>query len=141
MRFYMIDKTTASVLLDAAAEARKNSYAPYSHFLVGAALLTDSGKIYTGCNIENASFTPTNCAERTAIFKAVSEGEKNFTAIAVVGGAEESSVMDLCPPCGVCRQVLREFCDDSFEICLSDKNGNIKILTLGEILPYGFMLD
>ena len=94
----------ARELLAMAYEARERSYAPYSHFRVGAALLTKSGKVYKGCNIENAAYTPTNCAERTAFFKAVSEGEREFTAIAIVGG-KEGEACDFCAPCGVCRQV------------------------------------
>ena len=99
-------------LVEAAREARLHSYSPYSHFQVGAALLTENGRIYTGCNIENAAYTPTNCAERTAFFKAVSEGEHSFRAIAIAGGPEGSSreEQDFCPPCGVCRQVMMEFC-------------------------------
>ena len=96
-------------LMQAAVKARKMAYAPYSGFFVGAALLTKDGKVYTGCNIENASYTPTNCAERTAFFKAVSEGERAFEAIAVVGGKGEE-LSELCAPCGVCRQVMTEFC-------------------------------
>ena len=116
----------------------KNAYAPYSDFKVGAALLTKSGKVYTGCNIENASFTPTVCAERVAIFKAVSEGEREFSKIAVAGGknGENSSV---CPPCGVCRQVLREFVDpNEFLVLLCKGDGSWKEMTLEELLPMGF---
>lgn len=98
-------------LIREAIAARKRSYSPYSHFQVGAALLGRSGKVYTGCNIENAAYTPTNCAERTAFFKAISEGEKEFEMIAIVGGPAKSARTDYCPPCGVCRQVMAEFCD------------------------------
>ena len=98
-------------LVALALEARRSAYVPYSHWAVGAALLTKTGKVYQGCNIENAAFTPTNCAERTAFFKAVSEGEKEFAAIAVVGGYDTSEPQSVCAPCGVCRQVMMEFCD------------------------------
>ena len=93
-------------LVKTALSMRKMSYTPYSHFNVGAALLGADGKIYTGCNIENASYTPTNCAERTAFFKAISEGVRDFTAIAIAGGKEDATELDYCPPCGVCRQVM-----------------------------------
>lgn len=123
-------------LMIKAQEARKKSYSPYSHFCVGAALLTKSGKVYSGCNIENASYTPTNCAERTAIFKAVSEGEQEFEAIAIVGGrANEKG--GFCAPCGVCRQVISEFCDKDFKIILGDEN-EFKVYTLAELLPFSF---
>lgn len=124
------------LLLKAAQAARKQAYAPYSRFCVGAALLTKSGKIYTGCNVENASYTPTNCAERTAIFKAVSEGERTFEAIAIVGGrAGEKG--GFCPPCGVCRQVMAEFCDPDFTVALGDEE-NFSLHTLGQLLPFAF---
>ena len=123
-------------LIIQAQEARKKSYSPYSHFCVGAALLTKSGKIYTGCNIENAAYTPTNCAERTAIFKAVSEGEREFEAMAVVGGrANEKG--GFCAPCGVCRQVIAEFCDKDFKIILGTEQ-QYKVYTLDELLPLSF---
>ena len=104
-------------LMQYAVKAREKSYSPYSNFKVGAALLGKSGKVYLGCNIENAAYTPTNCAERTAVFKAVSEGEKEFTAIAIVGGKGEQ-LASFCAPCGVCRQVLAEFCDKDFRLIL-----------------------
>lgn len=119
-----------------AVEARKNSYSPYSNFRVGAALLSKSGKVYTGCNVENASYTPTNCAERTAVFKAISEGEREFVAIAVVGGLGDE-LADFCAPCGVCRQVLSEFCDGDLRVIMGNPD-NIKVATLDEILPYSF---
>ena len=123
-------------LMTLAEKAREQAYAPYSGFRVGAALQTKSGKIYTGCNIENAAYTPTNCAERTAVFKAVSEGEKEFSAIAIVGGkGDEPS--ELCAPCGVCRQVLAEFCEGNFKILLGTKE-NIRTYKLAEILPCSF---
>ena len=128
----MLDKE----LLQLAIEARKKSYSPYSGFRVGAALLTKSGKVYDGCNIENAAYTPTNCAERTAIFKAVSEGEREFSAIAIVGGKGEDPA-DFCAPCGVCRQVIAEFCDPDFRIVLGTPD-NIRVYTLAELLPLSF---
>lgn len=115
------------------------SYAPYSHFHVGAALLTTDGKIFTGCNVENAAYGPSNCAERTAIFKAVSEGYKYFSAIAIVGG-DHGKVTEFCSPCGVCRQVMAEFCTKDFEIVLADSPDNWKVFTLGELLPESFSL-
>ena len=121
-------------LVEAANEAKKYSYAPYSNFHVGAALYCKDGSIYTGCNIENAAFTPTNCAERTAVFKAVSEGKKEFLAIAVVGDKEEPLT-----PCGVCRQVLTEFVDGStFEVIMEDGAGGIKVMKLEELFPASF---
>ena len=124
-------------LVSLALSARENSYSPYSGFKVGAALLTKNGKVYKGCNIENGAFSPTNCAERTAVFTAIADGEKEFVAIAVVGGADE--IKNFCPPCGVCRQVLSEFCKEDFEIHLF--NGEeIKTFTLGELLPESFNL-
>ena len=128
----MLDKE----LLQLAIEARKQSYSPYSGFRVGAALLTKSGKVYGGCNIENAAYTPTNCAERTALFKAVSEGERDFSAIAIVGGKGEEPA-EFCAPCGVCRQVLSEFCDMDFRIILGTPE-NIRVYTLEELLPLSF---
>lgn len=123
-------------LIKEAEKALEFSYSPYSNFSVGAALLCGDGSIYTGCNIENASYPAGNCAERTAVFKAVSFGKRDFKAIAVVGG-KEGKITDYCPPCGICRQVLREFCSDGFKIILF--NGmQEKILTLAEMLPYGF---
>lgn len=132
---------TPEKLIEMAIEARKSAYAPYSGYRVGAALLGKSGKVYLGCNIENASYTPTVCGERVAIFKAVSEGEKKFEAIAVCGGNKEE-ITGSFPPCGVCRQVLREFCDpDDFKVYLIGKQGTYKTLTLGELLPYSFSSD
>ena len=123
-------------LVNLAKEAMQKSYSPYSNFGVGAALLSKSGKVYSGCNIENASFSPTCCAERTAFFKAISEGETMFSKIAIVGG-KNKEITDFCAPCGVCRQVMREFCDDDFIIVLS--NGEeIKEYKLSEILPVSF---
>ena len=120
------------------------SYAPYSHFHVGAALLAKDGSVWTGCNIENAAYGPSNCAERTAVFKAVSEGCREFEAIAIVGGAEDREgkavIDDFCPPCGVCRQVLSEFCSKDFKIILANSRGEQKIFTLGQLLPESFSL-
>ena len=132
----MID---AKLLVEKAYEAQKFSYSPYSNFNVGAALLGTNGKIYLGCNIENASFTPTNCAERTAMFKAVSEGQKDFLAIAIVGNKSDAIETDFCAPCGVFRQVLAEFCDPkTFKIYLAKNKDEFKEYTLEEILPLGF---
>lgn len=126
-------------LIDIALEARQMAYTPYSHHKVGAALLTKNGKVYRGCNIESASYTPSNCAERTAFFKAVSEGEREFEAIAIVGGFEDSPVLRLCAPCGVCRQVMMEFCDpETFEIILCDEKDELHTYKLEELLPLGF---
>lgn len=128
--------TDYKLLMTKAQEARKNSYSPYSHFRVGAALLCKNGKIYTGCNIENAAYTPGNCAERTAIFKAVSEGERDFEALAIVGG-KEGETADFCAPCGVCRQVIAEFCNKDFKIVLGNEE-KFQAYTLGELLPFAF---
>ena len=125
-------------LIEKALEMRNYSYTPYSHYNVGAALLAANNVIYTGCNIENASFTPTNCAERTAFFKAVSEGVKEFKAIAICGGAEGAEVLDDCSPCGVCRQVMSEFCTDEFIIICAKSVDDYKVYTLPEILPDRF---
>ena len=122
------------LLIDKAFEAQKCSYAPYSSFKVGSALLTKSGKVFSGCNIESSSLGATLCAERVAIAKAISENERDFSAIAIVG-----SKNDLTPPCGICLQVMSEHCDKDFEIILFDGN-NIKIYKLGELLPLGFKL-
>ena len=126
-------------LIREAIAARKRSYSPYSHFRVGAALLGKSGKIYTGCNIENAAYTPTNCAERTAFFKAISEGEKEFEMIAIVGGPAKSARTDYCPPCGVCRQVMAEFCDPkAFRVLMARTETDYRECSLEEVLPFGF---
>ena len=124
-------------LIEKAREARKRAYSPYSEFTVGAALLCKNGRIYTGCNIENASYGATICAERTAFFKAVSEGEGDFEAIAIVG-APAGKEIDFCPPCGMCRQVMTEFCDmDRFKVVLCNGSEE-KIFTLRELMPYSF---
>lgn len=131
-------------LIPAAWEAAKNAYVPYSGFRVGAALLTKSGKLYPGCNIENSAYGPTNCAERTAIFSAVAQGEREFTAIAVVGQFADGTPAGgegFAYPCGVCRQVMAEFCHpDEFLVLLENHQGERKTLTLRELLPYGFVL-
>ncbi len=124
-------------LISTALDALKNSYAPYSNFNVGAALLTSKNKVYSGCNIENAAYSSTICAERTAIFSAVNEGEKNFKAIAIVGG-HRGNCSDFCSPCGVCRQVMTEFCGDDFLVIFGDKNLNYKTYTLDQLLPHAF---
>ena len=132
-------------------EAREMAYTPYSHHKVGAALECSDGTVYKGCNIENAGYTPTNCAERTAVFKAVSEGKKNYTRIAIVGGMDHLKELPVCAPCGVCRQVLREFVNpDEFQIILADVDDvtdiasltesqiHIRTMSLSELLPLGF---
>lgn len=124
-------------LVKAAFDAMQKAYAPYSSYKVGAALLSKSGAVYTGCNIENASYSPTNCAERTAFFKAVSEGERNFSKIAIVGG-KDGIVTDYFMPCGVCRQVMAEFCDDNFKIIVACNEDYFRVFTLSELLPFGF---
>ena len=127
-------------LISLAKKAAENAYTPYSGFKVGAALLCKSGKIYTGCNIENASFSPTNCAERTAFFKAVSEGERDFVSIAVVGG-KDGDFTDYCTPCGVCRQVMSEFCSRDFRVILGKNGDDFRVITLRNLLPESFSLD
>lgn len=125
-------------LIETAIEGLAYSYAPYSDFRVSAVLYTKTGKVYTGCNIENAAYTPSNCAERTAFFKAVSEGEREFEAIVIVGG-KHGSLTSFCPPCGVCRQVMMEFCQpDTFQVILAVSSEDYKVMTLEELLPMGF---
>lgn len=134
----MID---SKLLVEKAYEAQKFAYTPYSNFNVGAALLGTNGKIYLGCNIENAAFTPTNCAERTAFFKAISEGQHTFSAIAIVGNPAniKEGDGDYCAPCGVCRQVIAEFCDPKdFKIFLARSKDDYKEYSLEELLPLGF---
>lgn len=127
-----------NLLTKEAISARSKAYSPYSHFSVGAALLTETGRIYTGCNIESASYSPTNCAERTAFFKAVGDGEREFRAIAIVGGKVGEPISSFCPPCGVCRQVMAEFCRPDFQICLIGPEGEWEIWKLKDLLPLGF---
>ena len=130
--------TDLELILEA-KKAREMAYAPYSHFKVGAALMAKSGQVYYGCNIENASYPATNCAERTAFFKAISEGDKEFEKIAIVGGAEGKAADKMCAPCGICRQVMMEFCSpEAFQIILSDGKDNCVTFLLKELLPYGF---
>lgn len=128
---------TSKELMDLAIKARQNAYCKYSSFSVGAALLAKSGKVYLGCNVENASFSPTNCAERTAFFSAICAGEREFEAIAICG-AKIDEKPTLCMPCGVCRQVMAEFCTQSFPIYVMGENEKIIKFTLGELLPSAF---
>ena len=126
-------------LIKKAFEARAYAYAPYSHFQVGAALLAKNGMIYQGANIENASYPAGNCAERTAFFHARMEGQTEFEAIAIVGGKEDANQFEYCAPCGICRQVMREFCNpDSFKIIIAKNSTDYKIYTLSELLPMSF---
>ena len=127
---------TPEKLVELSKEAMQRAYAPYSGYQVGAALLCADGSVYQGCNIENASYTPTVCGERTAIFKAVSEGKREFTAIAICGG-KNGVITGAFPPCGVCRQVMREFCDDDFTVYLVNAEG-FATVTLADLLPYSF---
>lgn len=127
-----------SELIKKALDARQNAYVPYSHYRVGAALLTVDGRIYCGCNVENASYGATNCAERTAFFKAVSEGSRKFQAIAIAGGLEEKPVTDYAWPCGICRQVMQEFCGPEFQIIVAKSETEYQVKTLAELLPHGF---
>lgn len=134
----MLEKKQIEELIITAIQMTKLSYAPYSHFHVGAALLAGDGNIYTGCNIENAAYTPTNCAERTAFFKAVSEGNREFRAIAIVGG-QNGKLTDYTEPCGVCRQVMMEFCNPKeFVVIMAASQEDYRIKTLEELLPMGF---
>ena len=134
----MIDR---KLLIEKAFDAQKYCYTPYSNFNVGAALLCGNGEIYQGCNIENAAFTPTNCAERTAFFKAVSEGIKEFEAICIVGG-KDGILTEYAAPCGVCRQVMMEFCDPkTFKIILAVSKDQYNVFTLNELFPLGFGPD
>ncbi len=127
---------TPQELATRAIEAMAHAYAPYSDYTVGAALLTASGQVYTGCNIENAAYTPTVCAERTALFKAVSEGEREFLSIAIVGG-KGKNIADFCAPCGVCRQALAEFCEEDFRVLLGTPE-NFRAYTFAQLLPFAF---
>ena len=128
----------AEQLVRLAKEARNRAYVPYSGFSVGAALLCSDGTIYQGCNIENAAFGPTICAERVAFFKAIYDGKREFAAIAVAGGKAGEEVSGLFPPCGVCRQVMREFCDLDFKLYMARENDQFEARTLGEMLPLSF---
>lgn len=138
-RGYTMIKTTIDdcrfpELVQAAKEALQNSYSPYSNYKVGAALLTEQGKIFTGCNVENGSYGASNCAERTAVFKAVSEGERRFTAIAIA--AEDTETPPF--PCGICRQVISEFCSQETPVLIYDGNGAVYNAELGELIPHAF---
>ena len=135
-----VDQKELDRMLDMAYEAMEHAYVPYSGFQVGACLRAASGKYYLGCNIENAAYGPSNCAERTAIFKAVSEGEREFAAIAVVGG-KDGVAADIFPPCGVCRQVMQEFCEPGFMIYMGRSDGSYVAESLGAMLPYGFTAE
>lgn len=134
----MISETEEKVLVRQALEARKLAYAPYSGYTVGAVLLTAEGHTYLGGNIENASYGATNCAERTAFFKAVSEGERVFTAIAIAGGRDGEAPVEYAYPCGICRQVMQEFCRDDFVIYVVKSEREYQSYTLKELLPFGF---
>jgi cytidine deaminase len=132
-----MDETTMRMLADAARRAAKAAYAPYSGFKVGAAVLADDGRVFTGCNIENASYGLANCAERTAVFKAVSEGARRLSAITVAGGTDKPAT-----PCGACRQVLAEFCDASTPVrCVTLDGNSVRDFTLGELLPASFSMQ
>ena len=136
-----MEKKLIQEMIRRAIRQMEFSYAPYSGFKVGAVLLTEAGNFYTGCNIENAAYTPTNCGERTAFFKAVSEGERKFRAICIVGG-KEGNLTDYTAPCGVCRQVMMEFCDlETFQIILAVSEEKYQVLTLKELMPLGFGPD
>lgn len=126
------------VLMEQAVESRKRAYTPYSNYQVGAALLARSGRVFCGCNVENAAYSPGICAERTAFVKGVSEGEREFSAIAVIGGKADGP-LELAPPCGICRQVMREFCDpETFEIILGTSPEDYQVYTLSQLLPMSF---
>lgn len=135
----MLQQAEIRELIRRAIEARKLSYSPYSHYQVGSALFADDGKIITGCNIENAAYGPTNCAERTAFFKAVSEGIRDFKAIAIVGSPAGEAITQYAFPCGVCRQVMMEFCDpETFQVIVAMSEEDYRVMTLRELLPEGF---
>ena len=135
-----LSEELAGALIERALEARENAYCPYSGFAVGAALLCTDGTVYAGCNIECASLSPGNCAERTAFFRAVNDGRRRFAAIAVAGGPQGREPDSFCAPCGVCRQVMREFCRPDFQIIMTDGTER-KIMTLEELLPMAFGPD
>ena len=135
---HTVNEKRIKELIQAALEARNMAYSPYSHYQVGAALMTKSGRIFQGGNIENASYGATNCAERTAIFKAVSEGERGFSAIAITGGLEGQEIVDYAYPCGICRQVISEFAGPNFQIIVAKSVEEYEVYTLAELLPAGF---
>jgi cytidine deaminase len=128
--------TTVEKLLEAAQKVKENAYAPYSHFHVGAALITDTGKIYTGCNVENTSYGLTICAERNAVFRMISDGQRRIAEVLVIGDTEE-----FLPPCGACRQVMTEFSTNDTVVYLCNKHGQWKKTTMGELMPYTFSLN
>ena len=133
--------TDPGLLFEEAKKAREDSYSPYSHFAVGAALLTEDGKIIRGCNVENSSYGVSNCAERTALFSAVAQGERKFRAIAIVGaGVREDGTKEeaFCPPCGICRQALSEFCGEDLSVIIGKEDGTYMVTTLGELIPMAF---
>lgn len=136
----MIDAEMIRTLIRKALDMRAFSYVPYSHFAVGAAVLMSDGSIYTGCNIENAAYGPTVCAERTAIFKAVSEGKRGLLAVAVAGAPEGTVPAEICPPCGTCRQVMKEFAVPDFRAILAADEAHYEVYTMDELLPAGFTL-
>lgn len=133
-----MEKAEIQALIRKAFEGQKFAYTPYSHFRVGAALRAKDGRVYTGCNIENAGYTPTNCAERTALFKAVSEGVREFDAIAIVGSRQGEVNTLVTGPCGVCRQALYEFGGDALTVIMAKTEDDYIVTTLGALLPYGF---
>lgn len=134
----MISQEQIKMLVETALQARENAHTPYSHYAVGAALLAKDGSVYCGCNIENASYGATNCAERTAFFKAVSEGQREFAAIAIAGGMAGYMPEDYAYPCGICRQVMQEFCAGDFQICVVKSAEDYQTYRLDALLPYGF---
>jgi len=137
-----VSREEIAKLIRSALKARQIAYAPYSGYLVGAALLCQDGEIFTGCNIENVAYSPSNCAERTAFFKAVSEGRRKFLAIAITGGAKDSQEGDMSYPCGVCRQVMEEFCDpDHFQVIVAGSESDYEVYLLKDLLPHGFGPD
>ena len=136
-----MEKAEIQALIREAFAAQKFAYVPYSHFHVGAALRGKNGQVFRGCNIENASYTPTNCAERTALFKAVSEGVREFDAIAIVGSKVGEKNTLVTGPCGVCRQVMAEFCSRDFQVLMLGCEGIQRTASLGELLPYAFSLE
>ncbi len=138
MNAVVLSENIACTLVKAAIDAGKSAYAPYSHYQVGAALLAKDGRIYKGCNVENASYGASNCAERTAFFKAVSEGVHEFNAIAIAGGLQGKEITGFAYPCGICRQVMQEFCKPDFQIIVAKSETEYQVMTLAELLPHGF---
>ncbi len=138
MKVVVLSDEIAGTLVKAAIDVRNRAYVPYSHYQVGAALLAKDGRIYQGCNVENASYGATSCAERTAFFKAVSEGVREFKAIAIAGGLHRKEITDFAYPCGICRQVMQEFCKPDFQIIVAKSESDYQVMTLAELLPHGF---